>query len=83
MTLKFEHDVKIRADLGKIRAKFEQNSSKKEAALTEDWAFSPISTQYWKWPRSSVFLYKSKTGIRKLMALWYQNDTKKDTTKLK
>ena len=42
MTLKFEHNVKIRADLRKIRAKFEQNSSKKEAVLTEDRAYSPI-----------------------------------------
>ena len=43
MTLKFEHDVKIQADLGNIRAKLEQNLSKKEAVLTEDIrAFSPI-----------------------------------------
>ena len=54
MTLKFEHDVKIRADLRKIRAKFEQNSSKirakfeqKEAVLTEVRTFSPIPACVW------------------------------------
>ena len=31
MTLKKKHDAKNRADMGKIRAKFEQNSSKKKA----------------------------------------------------
>ena len=75
MTSKFEQTRgTFEQNSSKFRTKSEQNSSQKEAFLTEDRSFSSIPDTYWglSW-RATIFIF-SELDCNNIILQWLQSD---------